>query len=213
METKCRGTILPAVSRRLLSVPAHSAEMERFRSSMGLTNTPIRIRFRTYRLFTVTQVAVHMCADAEAARSPRVTCEPRILVGEALAAGVSSGWGGGGGVQLRTINEGDEDQLEEDAVDADEGMQKAAGEFHGALDEEHLSMGGKEAAPIVLENGVTAGVEGSEVDGAAAAELVRAEADFIRIDGAAAPTTAVTVANGSERPRWTVDSTSQLRPV
>ena len=210
MATKFRGTILHAVARWLLSVPALAAEMERVWSGMGLANTPIRNRINTDRLTTMTKVVVHMRAVAAAARRPRVTYAPGSLVGETLAAGVASGGGAEAGVRLSTINEDDGDELEVDAIDEEEGLDKAAGELQEALDEEHLPMGEENVAPIVLGDGGTAEVDVSEADGAAAADLVRAVTDFIRTGCAAAPATSGEVTNGADGPRWTVDSTSHL---
>jgi len=53
-------TILSEVTKRLLSNPAHAAEMERVWSQMGAASTPIRNRINTDLLTDMTRVVLYM---------------------------------------------------------------------------------------------------------------------------------------------------------
>jgi len=53
-------TTLSEVAKRLLSNPAHAAEMERVWSQMGAAHTPIRNRLNTDLLTDMTRAVVYM---------------------------------------------------------------------------------------------------------------------------------------------------------
>ena len=70
------GSVVADVALRLLSVPAHAAELEWVWSGMGLANMPLRNRLDTDRLTDMTKVVLQMRAALAKEAAPRQTVSP-----------------------------------------------------------------------------------------------------------------------------------------
>ncbi|KAK1859534.1 hypothetical protein I4F81_002129 [Pyropia yezoensis] len=70
------ATPLAEVACRLMSMPAHAAELERVWSGIGLANTPTRSRFDTGRLTKMTKMSLRMRAEVAAAATTRSKVVP-----------------------------------------------------------------------------------------------------------------------------------------
>jgi len=194
------GTALSEVAKRLLSIPAHAAEMERVWSQMGAANSPVRNRLTTDRLTDMTRVVVHMHSETEAGKlAPRETFEPGCLmpgfhgrrVADDGAAAVGVVVGGGGqmgraadaseqdawGDALDAIGEFGSSHLfhgvdEEGEVNIDDDLEEIGRKLQAILEEESLS--------IVDGVGEPAGVgAGGRETGASAA--VKTTEDLVRL--------------------------------
>ena len=83
MASAYSGSVLPDVARRLLSVPAHAAELERVWSCMGVANSPLSNRMDVSRLKDITQVGFHMREQQRGRWAVRRTYVPGCLLSSA----------------------------------------------------------------------------------------------------------------------------------
>ena len=209
------SSLLPQVAQRLLSVPAHAAELERVWSGMALANTPIRNRLSTEKLTAMTQINIHLRAQLEVDARPRQTYQPDCFVPDTGTATPSNN-------DASSVDQDDDDDYIDEAgmttldAEADEqedayvDLDKICTELAAKLleEEQHMTGGGGAASveePMQKE---------TDAD-TAAAELFRVVRGFVRggdraeaVDGAVAG-----ALPRGQSPGWLADTTTLLRDV
>jgi len=208
------SSLLPKVAQRLLSVPAHAAELERVRSGMALANTPIRYRLSTDKLTATTQINIHLRAQLDVAAGARLTYQPGCFVPDAVTAGPRS--------RDASSAEQDEDDHADEAgmttLDADAGdmehthvdLDNICTELTAILSEEEQVMAGGCGAESVERP-----LQRETDADAAAAELLRVVRGFVRggVRGEVVSGEVTGALPSGESPGWSADNTTLLRDI
>lgn len=151
------GTVLAEVACRLLSMPAHAAELERVWSGMGLANTPTRSRLDTGRLTKMTKIALRMRAEVAAAATTRLTVVPGSRMqrdaGGADERGAPVAAESGPGLAFADASDDTDGTADVGSVmDAGFALDTAAKELQEELDAERALCGGLDEDPPAGED-------------------------------------------------------------
>lgn len=179
---------------RLLSIPAHAAELERVWSGMGLANTPTSSRLDPGRLTKMTKIACRMRAEVAAAATTRSTVVPGSSMqrdaGGADERGAPVAADGGQGLAFSDPSDDTDGAADVGSeVDAGFDLDTAAKELQKELDAERALCGGPDGNPPAGEDADEGAA--AQAESLTAVDLIGACQRFVE--------QAVSVASGGEQ--------------